>query len=404
MPAKTTDTREARWRKYLPGLMTTTKNGQSIPPKPEEVEFVIDMCRDLDLDPLLGEFVLFKGRPYITEVGLMKKAIASGELNGMDVDAVFADPDGRGDRWIATTTLYRKGCDQPFTFRADQKEYENPSSGVWQKNKRSMTEKCCTCKTIRHAFAVSLVSIEEMAVDEATGMTGEESQAAARAQDQTDRAEGAAASAAEGKAEAKEAAKAAAAEKITPDQHRQIGALYKQLGLPRNGDNGSEALFRRTFPADKHPHLAAKHEQFLTGSEAVGYIRSLWKTLAVQTAEQLQVPKKAANEALKAVVPNAKNVSEVLEEEWPRYIRALKWAGVRVQCERLKIEADADFVSRWLDATGRDDVTDEQLDAYVAELQGMQPAAETPVPEPAQSEPVAAADAEQAGLFADKAA
>jgi len=387
--AKPVDNREERWRKYIPLLYKEIK--------PIEIELIVDLCKELDLDPVLGELVSFRGRPYITEVGLMKIANRSGDLDGMNVTSEFADPDGRGQRWIATVTIYKKNCSHPFVFSADQLEYQNPSSGVWQKNKRSMTEKCCTCKTVRHAFEVSLPSIEEMAIDE-YGATAEESQTQARVDAKTEAAEAKAEEHSARKEEAKEARKAEKAARITVEQTQQIGALYNQIGLPRIGENSTEALFRKNFPKETYPEL--KNEQFLSTQQASEYICKLWKILGQDMQHRMELDTKTVKETLAKTLPNRK-ISEITTEEWPVYIAALKWAGVDKLYRLLKYDESTAvdmFNARFPQATSRTDVSEAELDAYIAELRTKLAEAENP------TEPASNDAGEQVGLFGEEAA
>jgi hypothetical protein len=360
--AKTTatDTRETKWRKYLPLLVKDIK--------PVEIDLVIDICTELELDPLLGELIPFRGRPYITEAGLMKIANRSGELDGMNVDSEYADPDGRGPRWIATVTLYKKGCSQPFTFRADQLEYQNPSSGVWQKNKRSMTEKCCNCKTIRHAFEVSLPSIEEMAVNE-YGITAEESQTEARAEAKAEAAESQAADHSARKEEEKQAKKEAKEQRLASEQTSLIGYLYREMGLKRKGAGGSEELFRNTYPIEKFPQLQT--EQFMTTDQAEGYICKLYKKYGKVLQQKLELPDDRVRSVKEAIAPETK-WPDMTAEQWNAYITAFKWAGVDSLSVSLGLSESQSvdmFNARFPDAKGRGEVSAADLDAYIAELQ-----------------------------------
>jgi len=374
MPKVSNDSRAARWRKYLPSLLTTRKqvNGKWEEKRPtqEEIDFLIDLGLQLDLDPVLGEIVLYRGRPYITEAGLMKKAIISGELDGLRVEAVFEDPDGAGPRWIATTTLFKKGCSQPFVFTADQFEYANPSSEIWRKNKRSMTEKCCTCKTIRHAFAISMCSYEEMAVDEVSGMSAAEAQAEARARDQEANGEEAAENAKQEQERRREELRRRATERLSTEQRQQIGALYRMLGLPRNGEGGSAALFHKTFP-NFDPK---QHEDFLTRTQAVGYIRDLWLMLADKIITEFQISRDEIAAIFDAELGTTKDVREILDEQWPIYIAALKQIGVSRLYEQLgwdDQERAEHFALHFADKPDLMACSIAELDSYISELRAV---------------------------------
>lgn len=356
----TKNPKDALWRKHLPSLMTTKNQGNEIPPTAMQIDLVIEICNDLNLDPLLGELVLFKGRPYITEAGLMKIATRSGQLDGMTVNAEFTDPDGAGDRWIANVVLYRKDASHPFEFFADQKEYENPQSGIWRKNKRSMTEKCCNCKTIRHAFSISLPSFEELGIDERTGVTAAEAQSEARAETNMEQGEQKATAVADAKAAKKQAAKDAKAETMSEDQRKQMVALYKALGFARPD---AVAFF-------KEHHADLQDERFLTTTTATSYILHLWKLLADRTVTQFEISSEDIATIMSEHFPNH-DFRGMSATEWPKYIRALKWFVIDRTYAYLgwsEGEIDTFFHSKFRDLPDHLECGDEQLNSYINDV------------------------------------
>jgi hypothetical protein len=65
-------------------------------------------------------------------------------------------------------------------------------------------------------------------------------------------------------------------------------------------------------------------------------------------------------------------ISEVTIEQWPVYIRALKWASVEKLYRLLKYTESQSidlFNSRFAEAKGRVDVSDADLDIHITELQ-----------------------------------
>ena len=125
---------------------------------PEEIELVIAICEKYGFDPRLRHIVLISGQIYVTRDGLLHLAHASGQLDGIEVEAE-RDADGK---WIATARVYRKDMQRPFVYSAHQAEHENPASKAWQKAPRAMTIKCAEVMALRRAFAVALAGAEEI--------------------------------------------------------------------------------------------------------------------------------------------------------------------------------------------------------------------------------------------------
>ncbi|MCX2728533.1 recombinase RecT (plasmid) [Thermomicrobium sp. 4228-Ro] len=125
---------------------------------PEQIELVIAICEKYGFDPLLRHIVLISGQIYVTRDGLLHLAHASGQLDGIEVEAE-RDADGK---WVATARVYRKDMQRPFVYSAHQAEHEVPSSKAWQKAPRAMTIKCAEVMALRRAFAVALAGAEEI--------------------------------------------------------------------------------------------------------------------------------------------------------------------------------------------------------------------------------------------------
>jgi hypothetical protein len=128
----------------------------------EQIEIAIRVCKRYGLDPLLRHVVFIAGQLYITRDGLMHLAHASGQLDGIEVEAV-RDDDGR---WIATARVYRKDMSRPFVYSAHQAEHEVPTSRAWQKAPRAMTIKCAEVMALRRAFAIALPGAAEIGLDD----------------------------------------------------------------------------------------------------------------------------------------------------------------------------------------------------------------------------------------------
>jgi hypothetical protein len=128
----------------------------------EQVEIALRVCKRYGLDPLLRHVAFIAGQLYITRDGLIHIAHASGQLDGIEVEAV-RDDDGR---WIATAKVYRKDMSRPFVYSAHQAEHEVPTSRAWQKAPRAMTVKCAEVMALRRAFAVALPGAAEVGLDD----------------------------------------------------------------------------------------------------------------------------------------------------------------------------------------------------------------------------------------------
>ena len=124
----------------------------------EQVELVLRICERYGFDPLLRHVVIIAGQLYVTRDGLLHSAHASGQLDGIEVEAE-RDADGK---WIATARVYRKDMSRPFVYSAHQAEHEVPQSKAWQKAPRAMTIKCAEVMALRRAFAVALAGAEEI--------------------------------------------------------------------------------------------------------------------------------------------------------------------------------------------------------------------------------------------------
>lgn len=123
-----------------------------------QIDLVLRICERYGLDPLLKHVVLISGQLYVTRDGLLHLAHASGQLDGIEVEAE-RDADGK---WIATAKVYRKDMARPFVYSAHQAEHEVPQSKAWQKAPRAMTVKCAEVMALRRAFAVAIGGAEEI--------------------------------------------------------------------------------------------------------------------------------------------------------------------------------------------------------------------------------------------------
>ena len=131
----------------------------------DQLRLVLAICDRYGFDPLLKHVALIAGSLYVTRDGLMHVAHASGQLDGIEVEAA-QDEEGY---WVATVKVHRKDKAHPFTYTAYQKEHQNLSSPAWRNAPRAMTVKCGEVMALRRAFDVSLGAAEEIGFDGESG-------------------------------------------------------------------------------------------------------------------------------------------------------------------------------------------------------------------------------------------
>jgi hypothetical protein len=359
----------AFWDKYLPTLWTTTKG----PPSKFELELTKDYCTMMGLDPTNREFRPVYNQPYITLTGLLKIANRDNVLDGLDSSqAVYEDPDGQGERWIVTCIAHKKGAEHPFVAVADQAEYSS-GANLWKTFPRRMTAKCAECLALRMMLNIGIPALEEMDFDERTGQLGHEVAADAKADAQAQSGE----AQAQGKKAAKEEKKSQKAEEknaaATKAQVDYIGYLYtKQLHKTRRGTDGTEALFKQTFDAEHYPHLVNKFEQSLSGSEAKTYIDILHKMAVEHLTQKLGLSAEDVVAARTLVAPRAMGLGEILDEEWPRFLKQLRWTAVDAIYEALgwsDEEQKKHHLESFEGQEERSEIKDETIDAYIATLE-----------------------------------
>src|SRR3712207_3318264 len=131
----------------------------------DQLRLVLAICDRYGFDPLLKHVALIAGQLYVTRDGLLHVAHASGQLDGIEVEA---EQDEEG-YWVATVKVHRKDMAHPFTYTAYQKEHQNLSSPAWRNAPRAMTVKCAEVMALRRAFDVSLGAAEEVGFDHESG-------------------------------------------------------------------------------------------------------------------------------------------------------------------------------------------------------------------------------------------
>lgn len=125
-------------------------------PKNPKAQALVLTCARYGLDPILKHAVLIgsgeNSNLYVTRDGLMHVAHSSGKFDGMEVETL---PETQ-THFVARATVWRKDMARPFTMQG-----RYPKSGQMAKYGPEMAEKVAVCRTLRHAFSVSLCSREE---------------------------------------------------------------------------------------------------------------------------------------------------------------------------------------------------------------------------------------------------
>ena len=144
-------------------------------PRLADFKRFVRLCSAKGLDPLLNDLhweyrgdknspTGMKGTPIIHQGGDLKIAHRSGHLDGItQVDKI---DEVRG--FYVETSVYKKGCQYPFTFKASLREFKPKNvyeDAPWGKMEFNMTAKCSRVGALRIAFPEELsglLSEEEM--------------------------------------------------------------------------------------------------------------------------------------------------------------------------------------------------------------------------------------------------
>ena len=135
----------------------------------EARDMIVVVGDKIGLDPCLGHVILYYGKPYVTEAGMLYYAHRSGKFNGIESRPLTADErefyqiDQGEDAWIASA--WRKGFAIPFTgigrARADEKNPVARGSFVEHQHPQRMAAKRAEMQALRKAFPVGLPIWEE---------------------------------------------------------------------------------------------------------------------------------------------------------------------------------------------------------------------------------------------------
>lgn len=136
---------------------------------PEQRKLIIAVATRVELDPYLSHVVLFYGRPYITEAGMLYHAHRTGELDGISTRPLtkkeresYQIPDDE-HAWLAE--VWKQGQGHPFTglgrARGDEKRPIARGSAVEPQHPQRMAEKRAEMQALRKAFPIGLPILGE---------------------------------------------------------------------------------------------------------------------------------------------------------------------------------------------------------------------------------------------------
>jgi hypothetical protein len=127
------------------------------------------MARDYGLDPLLGEFMVYQGNPYITVAARLRKAQETDQLDGIvSRPSTKEEREGRGCKdgdILILVEVYKKGCTHPFQGwgKVRKEEYVGADSHLpIAKDPYDMAEKRGTARGLKRAFSIPLPSYEDV--------------------------------------------------------------------------------------------------------------------------------------------------------------------------------------------------------------------------------------------------
>lgn len=121
-------------------------------PASPDVQALVLVCREYDLDPVLGHMVLIDHKPYITHKGLLHIANRNPAFDGMEV----VEESETTQEWRARVSVWRKDRSHAFTYRGRySKSARNKNNGP------EMALARAECLALRRAFDVAVPVQEE---------------------------------------------------------------------------------------------------------------------------------------------------------------------------------------------------------------------------------------------------
>ena len=134
---------------------------------PQDKAVLAEVATSYGLDPLMGELMIYQGRPYVSIDARYRKAQESGQLAGVETRPATREereawdiPDG--DLFFRSE-VYRKGIARPFVGwgRVKAKEFAKKDGYLpVESNPQRMAEKRAEAQALRKAFHLPLPSFE----------------------------------------------------------------------------------------------------------------------------------------------------------------------------------------------------------------------------------------------------
>ena len=149
---------------------------QAITPALEQL--IAEMAREYGLDPMMGEFMVYQGAPFITVAGRLRKAQETGELDGIESTAASRDErEGRGCKEgdiLIKVGVFRKGCSHSFVgwgkVTGEERSKADPFLPI-VKYPYDMAEKRGVARGLKKAFSIPLPSYEDIGSGEGDDIT-----------------------------------------------------------------------------------------------------------------------------------------------------------------------------------------------------------------------------------------
>lgn len=118
-----------------------------------QIDVLIAIGRQYDLDPILKHIDLIEGQVYVTHKGLLHKAHASGQLDGIEL----LETGETQTHWTARVAVYRRDMSRAFIYPG-----RYPKNGRNVKYGQEMAITRAECMALRRAFDIALSVQEEM--------------------------------------------------------------------------------------------------------------------------------------------------------------------------------------------------------------------------------------------------
>jgi hypothetical protein len=145
---------------------------------PNLLNVIVGVALQYQLDPLMGEIMIYQGRLYVTRDGRLRNAQESGQFDGIDTrPANLEEKQARGlekEDYLFRAEAWVKGASHPFvgwgTVKKKEVDKKNtgPSSDFLPivNDPAAMAEKRAQVKALKLAFHLNLPSAEDVGSEE----------------------------------------------------------------------------------------------------------------------------------------------------------------------------------------------------------------------------------------------